>query len=115
MISSPAASTTWNSSNRATSLSDAREHDEERALNSLGARRAVGIALATVKTVADDDIVIVEVDGLDARVQPCDVLQTHEHDRLVCEPGDKVLVAGAGSLPRGVILAASAVHALSRS
>lgn len=63
-----------------------------------------GIALATVKVVADDDTIIVELDGSDAASQPCDVLQTHEHDRLHLEPGDKVLVAGAGSLPRGVIL-----------
>ena len=71
-------------------------------LSALDARS--GIALATVKAIVDDDIVIIEVDGLEPRVQPCDVLQTHEHDRLHLEPGDKVLVAGAGSLPRGVIL-----------
>lgn len=63
-----------------------------------------GIALATVKAVSDDDTVIVELDGADGPSQACDVLQTHEHDRLHLEPGDKVLVAGAGSLPRGVIL-----------
>jgi len=63
-----------------------------------------GIALATVKALSDDDTVIVDLDGADAAGQPCDVLQTHEHDRLHLEPGDKVLVAGAGTLPRGVIL-----------
>lgn len=63
-----------------------------------------GISPATVKSVSDDDTVIVELDGADAPAQPCDVLQTHEADRLHLQPGDRVLVAGAGSLPRGVIL-----------
>ena len=71
-------------------------------LSALDARS--GITLAVVKGVADDDTVVVEVEGADGSGQPCDLLQTHEHDRLHLEPGDKVLVAGAGSLARGVIL-----------
>lgn len=62
------------------------------------------VTAGTVRGAADDDTVLVELEGVDEPLL-CDVLQTHEHERLRLEPGDKVLLAGvSGSLTRAIIL-----------
>ena len=63
------------------------------------------IGLATVRSIGDDDTVLVDGDHHDTVAYPCEVLQTSEQDRLHLEPGDRVLVFGLGSSrQRGVIV-----------